>query len=70
MKLWWTHNETLIAFLMAYQHTKEEQLIDKFAQVFDYCYAKVLPDTNNLIVRVFSGPFVSWMMDCMLTLGL
>jgi len=42
---------------MAYQHTKEEQLIDKFAQVFDYCYAKVLPDTNNIIVRVFFWSF-------------
>ena len=41
MKLWWTHNEALIAFLMAYQHTRDVTMMEKFAQVFDYCNSKV-----------------------------
>ncbi|WAR16244.1 RENBP-like protein, partial [Mya arenaria] len=40
MKLWWTHNEAMIAFLMAYQHTGRLEILKKFEQVFDYVYAK------------------------------
>jgi N-acylglucosamine 2-epimerase len=41
MKLWWPHNEALIAFLMTYKETNEVTMLDKFAQVFDYVYSKV-----------------------------
>ncbi|KAL4217883.1 hypothetical protein ACF0H5_022622 [Mactra antiquata] len=40
MKLWWTHNEALIAFLMAYQETRDITMIEMFAKIFDYCYSK------------------------------
>ena len=43
MKLWWVHNETLIAFLMAYKETKDPSMLDNFATMFDYCYTKVRP---------------------------
>lgn len=37
MKLWWPHNEALIASLMIYRDTKEEKYLDIFFQVLDYC---------------------------------
>lgn len=47
MKLWWTHSETLIAFLMAYQETADATMLEKFAQVFDYCYQKHVDRVNG-----------------------
>ncbi|GFN90864.1 N-acylglucosamine 2-epimerase-like [Plakobranchus ocellatus] len=38
MKMWWPHNEAMIAFLMAYKHTGDEEYLKKFAQVFDYSF--------------------------------
>ncbi len=37
MKLWWPHNEALIASLMIYRDTKDEKYLDIFYQVLDYC---------------------------------
>ncbi len=37
MKLWWPHNEILIASLMAYRDTGEEQYYDWFTRTLDYC---------------------------------
>ena len=39
MKLWWTHNEALIASLMIYRDTKNEKYLDIFYQILDYCKA-------------------------------
>ena len=58
MKLWWAHNETLIAFLMAYKETKDPDMLENFATVFDYCYTKVgielhiLLDYHNSFTRL------------------
>lgn len=41
MKLWWAHNEALIAFLMAYKETGDLNHLKKFAQIFDYSYSHV-----------------------------
>ncbi len=41
MKLWWPHNEALIALLMAYKYTGQQHLLDKFDTVFDYSYKHV-----------------------------
>ena len=41
MKLWWVHNEAMIAFLMAYGETAQQEHLERFAQVFDYSYAHV-----------------------------
>lgn len=41
MKLWWAHNEALIAFLMAYKETRDKRHLDRFAQIFDYSYSHV-----------------------------
>lgn len=41
MKLWWAHNETMIAYLMAYKATKDPNHILKFKTVIDYCYDHV-----------------------------
>jgi N-acylglucosamine 2-epimerase len=41
MKLWWPHCEALIAFLMAYEETKEEKYLEKFDQVFKYTFSHV-----------------------------
>lgn len=37
MKLWWPHNEALIASLMIYRDTGDEKYLDIFCQVLDYC---------------------------------
>jgi N-acylglucosamine 2-epimerase len=37
MKLWWPHNEALIASLMIYRDTKDEQYLDIFYKILDYC---------------------------------
>ncbi len=37
MKLWWPHNEALIASLMIYRDTGNEKYLDIFYQILDYC---------------------------------
>ena len=37
MKLWWPHNEIIIASLMAYRDTKDEYYLEKFRMCLDYC---------------------------------
>ena len=37
MKLWWPHNEALIASLMLYRDTKEEKYRQIFDLLLDYC---------------------------------
>jgi len=37
MKLWWPHNEILIASLMLYRDTGDEQYLDWFYRTLDYC---------------------------------
>ena len=37
MKLWWPHNELLIASLMLYQRTGEEKYLDIFYRTVGYC---------------------------------
>lgn len=37
MKLWWPHNEILIASLRFYLDTKDDYYLDRFYQTLDYC---------------------------------
>jgi N-acylglucosamine 2-epimerase len=37
MKLWWPHNETLIAAIMLYRDTGDEKYLDAFYKTLDYC---------------------------------
>ncbi len=37
MKLWWPHNEILIASMMLYRDTGEEKYLDWFYKTVDYC---------------------------------
>lgn len=37
MKLWWPHNEILIASMMAYRDTKDEYYLNCFKKTMDYC---------------------------------
>ena len=37
MKLWWPHNETLIASLMLFRDTGKEEYLDWFWKTLDYC---------------------------------
>lgn len=39
MKLWWVHNEVLIASLMAYGITKDEKYLNRFSLVHDYAFS-------------------------------
>ena len=36
MKLWWPHNEALIASLMIYKDTGDKKYLDIFEQLLDY----------------------------------
>ena len=44
MKLWWPHNEALIASMMIYRDTRDEKYLDIFYQLLDYC-KKFFADT-------------------------
>lgn len=46
MKLWWPHNEALIAFLMAYKYTQNREYLEKFYAVFDFTFSHVSPYPN------------------------
>ena len=37
MKLWWPHNEILIASMMIYRDTGDEKYLDAFYKTLDYC---------------------------------
>ncbi len=37
MKLWWPHNETLIASMMAYRDTGKQEYLNWFKKTLDYC---------------------------------
>lgn len=39
MKLWWVHNECLIATLAAYKLTGEEKYFDEFEKIHDYAFS-------------------------------
>ena len=46
MKLWWPHNEILIASMMAYRDTGDEHFYDWFTKTLDYCKT-YLADSEN-----------------------
>jgi len=41
MKLWWPHNEAMIAFLMAFQHDGSPEHLKTFNKVATYAFEKV-----------------------------
>ena len=41
MKLWWPHNEAMIAHLMAYEFSGEAAHLDRFDQAATYAFEKV-----------------------------
>lgn len=45
MKLWWPHNEALIASLMIYRDTKDEKYLNIFYQLLDYCKKYFVDET-------------------------
>ena len=72
MKLWWPHNEMLIAFLMAYKHTNDEKYLDLYKLVHEYTFAHFKDEeygewygylrrdgsvSTDLKGNIFKGPF-------------
>lgn len=72
MKLWWPHNEMLIAFLKAYKHTNDEQYLEKYKLVHDYTFKHFKDEeygewygylrrdgvvSTDLKGNIFKGPF-------------
>ncbi|XP_033115461.1 N-acylglucosamine 2-epimerase-like isoform X2 [Anneissia japonica] len=47
MKLWWPHNEALIAFLMAFKETRDAQYLSAFEKVFDYSMEHFTDGSNG-----------------------
>ena len=37
MKLWWPHNEIMIASMMAYRDTNDQRYLEHFEKTLDYC---------------------------------
>ncbi|XP_076132713.1 N-acylglucosamine 2-epimerase [Alosa pseudoharengus] len=68
MKLWWPHCEALIAYLMAYTHSKEPALLGRFSQVYDYTFSHFsdpehgewfgyLSQEGSVVLDFKGGPF-------------
>ena len=72
MKLWWPHNEMLIAFLMAYKHTNDEKYLDTYKLVHEYTFKHFKDNehgewygylrrdgvvSTDLKGNIFKGPF-------------
>ena len=72
MKLWWPHNEMLIAFLMAYKLTGEEFYLDRYKLVHEYAFSHFKDEkygewygylhrdgsvSTDLKGNIFKGPF-------------
>ena len=72
MKLWWPHNEMLIAFLMAYKHTNDEKYLDLYKLVHEYTFSHFKDEeygewygylrrdgsiSTDLKGNIFKGPF-------------
>ena len=72
MKLWWPHNEMLIAFLKAYYLTNDEQYLDKYKLVHEYTFTHFKDEvygewygylrrdgsiSTDLKGNIFKGPF-------------
>ena len=72
MKLWWPHNEMLIAFLMAYKHTNDEKYLDLYKLVHEYTFTHFKDEeygewygylrrdgsvSTDLKGNIFKGPF-------------
>lgn len=54
MKLWWPHNEAMIAFLMAYKNTGNPKHLESFDKIFEYSYkhVRILHTTHSTIVHI------------------
>ena len=72
MKLWWPHNEMLIAFLKAYNLTNDEQYLEKYKLVHEYTFSHFKDEqygewygylrrdgsiSTDLKGNIFKGPF-------------
>lgn len=72
MKLWWPHNEMLIAFLMAYRYTNDEKYLEKYKLVHEYSFKHFKDEkygewygylrrdgevSTDLKGNIFKGPF-------------
>ncbi|KAE8583630.1 hypothetical protein XENTR_v10020604 [Xenopus tropicalis] len=68
MKLWWPHTEALIAFLLAYQKTRDQRLLEHFEKICDYVFRRFsdpeqgewfgyLNREGNVALTIKGGPF-------------
>ncbi|XP_026518790.2 N-acylglucosamine 2-epimerase, partial [Terrapene carolina triunguis] len=55
MKLWWPHAEAMVAFLMAYAHSREPALLRLFHQVAEYTFERVSAGPGRLGSRGAGG---------------
>ncbi|XP_069501517.1 N-acylglucosamine 2-epimerase isoform X2 [Ambystoma mexicanum] len=68
MKMWWPHSEAMIAFLLAYSETREDQLLEHFRKVYDYVFSRFcdtqhgewfgyLSQEGKVALTIKGGPF-------------
>ncbi|ETE67394.1 N-acylglucosamine 2-epimerase [Ophiophagus hannah] len=69
MKLWWPHTEAMVAFLMAFAETQDQELLELFHQVANYTFAKFrdpelagewfgyLSQEGQVALTIKGGPF-------------
>ncbi|XP_063150310.1 N-acylglucosamine 2-epimerase [Candoia aspera] len=68
MKLWWPHTEAMVAFLMGFAETQDQELLELFHQVANYVFAKFhdpaagewfgyLTQEGKVALTIKGGPF-------------
>ncbi|KAK9407628.1 N-acylglucosamine 2-epimerase [Crotalus adamanteus] len=68
MKLWWPHTEAMVAFLMGFAETQDQELLELFHQVANYTFAKFrdpvagewfgyLSQEGKVALTIKGGPF-------------
>eukprot|EP00730_Choanoeca_flexa_P007827 TRINITY_DN12397_c3_g1_i14.p2 TRINITY_DN12397_c3_g1~~TRINITY_DN12397_c3_g1_i14.p2 ORF type:complete len:276 (+),score=45.68 TRINITY_DN12397_c3_g1_i14:2834-3661(+) len=59
MKLWWVHNETMIAMLMAYAETKDDVYWKRFVEVANWTLDHFVDDGTQMVPEVSILPDVA-----------
>eukprot|EP00045_Choanoeca_perplexa_P013064 m.145913 g.145913 ORF g.145913 m.145913 type:complete len:434 (-) comp16227_c0_seq1:777-2078(-) len=58
MKLWWVHNEAMVAMLMAYVETKDEAYWQRFVEVAEWTLKRFVDDGSQVIPETVSSSTV------------
>ena len=60
MKLWWPHNQAMIAFLKAFQATRNMEFWETFKSVTDYSFLHVRKYRIDFYTERFSNVIINY----------